>query len=207
MEILLNEVNNRCAWVDETNDQYIKYHDLEWGVPIYNDHIHFEFLTLEGAQAGLSWSTILNKREGYRRIFFNFDPIKVATLKSDDVEKILRDTGIVRNRMKIQSTISNAKAFINVQEEFGSFNKYVWGFVGFQPKQSSINNKSEYLSSSPDSDKLSSDLKKRGFSFVGSKIIYAYMQAIGMVNDHEVRCFRFTKCFKLGKDINSKSFV
>ena len=178
----------RCRWPKSELD--IQYHDQEWGVPVHDDRLLFEFLILEGAQAGLSWSTILNKRQNYRRAFDNFDPGKVATYDARKVKKLLADAGIVRNRLKIRAAIENAKAFLAVQKEFGSFDRYIWGFVGDQP----ILNRRKRFGTIPartaQSDAMSKDLKRRGFRFVGSTICYAFMQAVGMVNDHTVDCFR-----------------
>ncbi len=181
----------RCAWSEGVNDAYIQYHDEEWGVPVYDDQVQFEFLILEGAQAGLSWSTILNKRDGYRRNFADFDPVKVARFTDKRVEKILLDPGIVRNRLKVNSAVTNAKAFLAVQKEYGTFCEYIWGFVGGKPIQNNFRKDSDVPATSKESDALSKDLKKRGFKFVGSTIIYAHMQATGIVNDHVVTCFRY----------------
>ena len=189
----------RCKWAEGSSLEYIRYHDEEWGVPVWDDQTQFEFLTLEGAQAGLSWSTILNKREGYRKAFANFDVTKVARFTDKKIEKLLTDPSIVRNRLKVQSTVSNAKAFIKVQKEFGSFCDYIWGFVGGKPLQSNFAKDSEVPATSAESDALSKDLKKRGFKFVGSTIMYAHMQATGMVNDHVSGCFRYKKCKTLGR--------
>ncbi len=184
----------RCKWAEGVSLDYIQYHDKEWGVPVFDDQVQFEFLILEGAQAGLSWSTILNKREGYRRAFADFDPVKVARFTQKRIEKLLLDPSIVRNRLKVNSTVTNAKAFLAVQEEFGSFSDYIWGFVGGKPLQNKFQNDRDIPATSPESDALSKDLKKRGFKFVGSTIIYAHMQATGMVNDHVVGCFRYKPC-------------
>ena len=181
----------RCGWAEGTSLNYIKYHDEEWGVPVRDDRGQFGFLTLEGAQAGLSWSTILNKREGYRKNFADFDPAKVARFTKKRIEKILTDPGIVRNRLKVESTVTNAKAFLKVQDEYGSFSDYIWGFVDGKPVQNDFRKDSDVPATSPLSDAISKDLKKRGFRFVGSTIIYAHMQATGMVNDHVVTCFRY----------------
>ena len=178
----------RCSWCGE-DPLYVKYHDEEWGVPVYDDQKLFEFLILEGAQAGLSWITILKRREGYRKAFANFDPVKVSKFSKKKVENLMKDEGIIRNRLKIESAIKNAKAFLKIQKEFGSFSKYQWGFVGGKP----IKNKYKTLKGIPAeteiSKALSKDLKKRGFSFVGPTIIYAHMQAVGMVNDHITTSF------------------
>jgi DNA-3-methyladenine glycosylase I len=186
----------RCTWSENGNDLYIEYHDKEWGVPARDDATQFEFLILEGAQAGLSWSTILNKREGYRAAFAGFDPERIAKFGKRDVTRLMKDPGIVRNRLKIESTISNARAFLEFQ---GDFAKYMWGFVGGKPIQHDIAGHGQVPATSPESDALSKDLKKRGFRFVGTTIIYAHMQATGMVNDHLTRCFRHKECKKLAK--------
>jgi DNA-3-methyladenine glycosylase I len=188
----------RCRWAEGVSPQYIEYHDTEWGVPVHDDRVQFEFLILEGAQAGLSWSTILNKRDGYRRLFANFDPEQVARFTARRVEKILQDPAIVRNRLKVESAVSNARAFLEVQAEFGSFCDYVWRFVDGKPIQSRIRKDSDVPATTPESDALSKDLKKRGFRFVGSTIVYAHMQATGMVNDHVANCFRRKVCAALG---------
>lgn len=187
----------RCAWAG-TDPRYVAYHDKEWGVPVHDDRRLFEFLVLEGAQAGLSWSTILRKRDGYRRAFDGFDPRKVARYSERKIATLLADAGIVRNRAKIQSAIKNAKAFLDVQAEFGSFDAYQWRFVGGRPVQSRRHAVSGIPASTPESDAMSKDLKSRGFTFVGSTIIYAHMQAVGMVNDHVVGCFRHREVAKLG---------
>jgi DNA-3-methyladenine glycosylase I len=180
----------RCAWAAGGDALMIAYHDDEWGVPVHDDTTHFEFLTLEGAQAGLSWSTVLNKREGYRKAFAGFDFEKVARFTAKKMEKLREDAGIIRNRLKIESAVSNARAFITVREEFGSFDDYVWRFVGGKPLTHRIRSIKDIPATTPESDTLSKDLKKRGFRFVGSTIIYAHMQACGLVNDHEQSCFR-----------------
>lgn len=189
----------RCQWAGSVSLDYIEYHDKEWGVPIYDDRVQFEFLILEGAQAGLSWSTILNKRSGYRKAFADFDPVKVARFTEKRIEKLLLDPSIVRNRLKVQSAVSNAKVFLKVQKEYGSFCEYIWGFVGGKPLQTNLKKDGDVPATSPESDALSKDLKKRGFKFVGSTIIYAHMQATGMVNDHVTSCFRHKPCKALGK--------
>jgi len=178
----------RCAWASA--EPSVSYHDKEWGVPVRDDRLLFEFLILEGAQAGLSWETILKKRETYRKAFDNFDPQRVARYSPARVEKLMKDAGIVRNRLKIESTIGNAKAFLRVEKEFGSFDAYVWGFVGGKPRINSPKTMKDIPATSPESDALSKDLKRRGFRFVGTTICYAFMQAVGMVNDHMVGCFR-----------------
>jgi len=178
----------RCPWVKESNNLECRYHDREWGRPVHDDKRHFEMITLEGAQAGLSWSTILAKRENYRKVFHKFDPKKVARFGKRDVERLLKDPGIVRNRLKVESTVSNAKAFIEVQKEFGSFDEYIWSFVDYKPIKTKFRKLADYHSKTSVSDLISKDLKKRGFRFVGSTIIYAYMQAAGLTQDHAVGC-------------------
>jgi len=187
--------SNRCPWPKTEND--IAYHDKEWGVPVHDDRVLFEFITLEGAQAGLSWSTILNKRENYRRAFDHFDVKKIAKYGDKKVAALLADAGIVRNRLKIASTIINAAAFIAVQKEFGSFDCYLWSFVGGKPIVNHHRAMTDVPARTPESDALSKDLLKRGFKFVGSTIMYAFMQANGMVNDHVVTCPRRQACAKL----------
>ena len=187
----------RCKWAEGVSLDYIRYHDEEWGVPVHDDRVQFEFLILEGAQAGLSWSTILNKREGYRKVFADFDPEKVARFTKKRIEKLLLDPSIVRNRLKVESTVTNAKAFLEVQEEFGSFSDYIWGFVDGKPIRNKFRRDRDIPATSPESDALSKDLKKRGFRFVGSTIIYAHMQATGLVNDHVTGCFRYKACAKM----------
>ena len=189
----------RCGWAGDSSLEYIRYHDEEWGVPVRDDRTQFEFLILEGAQAGLSWSTILNKRAGYRKNFANFDPEKVARFTPKRVEKILQDPGVVRNRLKVESAVTNARAFLEVRDEFDGFSNYIWGFVGGKPIQNRFRRMADVPATSPESDALSKDLKKRGFRFVGSTIMYAHMQATGLVNDHEVSCFRYKPCAALGK--------
>ncbi|HUE85706.1 MAG TPA: DNA-3-methyladenine glycosylase I [Vicinamibacterales bacterium] len=179
----------RCAWPGN-NPLMIEYHDHEWGVPTHDDRKHFEFLVLEAAQAGLSWAIVLNKREGYRRAFSQFDPAKVARFDKRKIERLTLDPGIVRNRLKIAAAVKNARQFLAVQEEFGSFDAYCWRFVGGQPKVNRWKSMSEIPATSPESDTFSTDLKRRGFTFVGSTVIYAHMQAVGMLNDHVVGCFR-----------------
>ena len=182
---------NRCAWAK--NDLAIAYHDAEWGVPQHDDQVLFEFLILEGAQAGLSWDTILRKRENYRRAFDGFDASKVSRYSDKRIEKLLQDEGIIRNRLKINSAVGNAKAFLKVQKEFGSFDRYVWDFVGGKPIVNKTKDTSEIAAKTEISDAISKDMRKRGFNFVGSTIMYAFMQATGMVNDHLVTCFRYTE--------------
>ena len=180
----------RCPWLDLTKPDYIKYHDEEWGVPVHDDRIIFEFLTLEGAQAGLSWYTVLRKREAYRKAFSEFDPAKVARYGKRQLKSLLNNPGIIRNLQKIEAAINNAKRFLEVQQEFGSFDAYIWRFVGGKPIVHKLRKLKDYPAMSPESDALSMDLKQRGFKFVGSTICYAHMQATGMVNDHVVDCFR-----------------
>jgi DNA-3-methyladenine glycosylase I len=182
----------RCPWAQ--GEQYIAYHDREWGVPVHDDRLLFEFLVLEGAQAGLSWATILNKRDNYRAAFAGFDPALVARYGAKDRKRLLADAGIVRNRLKIDSAIQNAKSFLAVQQEFGSFDSYIWRFVGGRPKQNSWRTMKDVPAKTTESDAMSKDLKQRGFRFVGSTICYAFMQAVGMVNDHLVDCFRQRQC-------------
>ena len=180
----------RCEW-SEGSDAYRQYHDEEWGVPLHDDQMLFEFLILEGAQAGLSWSTILNKRDNYRKAFDRFDPKKVARYRQARIDKLLQDAGIVRNRLKIHSAVSNAKAFLQVQREFGSYDRYIWGFVDGAPKNNRFKMMSDIPAETEEAAAMSKDLKKRGFNFVGPTICYAFMQATGMVNDHVTSCFRY----------------
>jgi DNA-3-methyladenine glycosylase I len=180
----------RCAWA-EGSPAYAAYHDREWGVPVHDDRVFFEFLLLEGAQAGLSWSTILNKRDGYRKAFAGFDPEKVARFDQRRIARLLTDEGIVRNRLKVASAVGNARAFLATQEEFGSFDRYVWAFVDGKPRQNRWRTLAEVPATTPQSDALSKDLARRGFRFVGSTIVYAFMQATGLVNDHLVSCPRW----------------
>jgi DNA-3-methyladenine glycosylase I len=181
----------RCSWVN-INDQLMRdYHDREWGVPTHDDRRHFEFLVLEAAQAGLSWSIVLNKREGYRRAFSQFDPDKVARYSQARIDKLTADPGIVRNRLKIAAAVTNARAFLTLQEEYGSFDAYCWQFVNRRPQQNRWSSPRQVPATTAQSDAFSRDLRRRGFSFVGSTVIYAYMQAIGMVNDHVMDCFRY----------------
>ncbi len=189
----------RCEWAGETSLAYIEYHDKEWGVPVRDDRTQFEVLILEGAQAGLSWSTILNKRDGYRKNFADFDPQKVARFTRKRIEKILLDPGIVRNKLKVNSAVTNAKAFLDVQEEYDGFCNYIWQFVGGKPKQNRFRSMVDMPATSDESDALSKDMKRRGFKFVGSTILYAHMQATGLVNDHVVGCFRYKECKALAR--------
>lgn len=181
----------RCPWA--TTPAMIAYHDKEWGVPQHNDHVLFEFLVLEGAQAGLSWSTILNKREAYRKAFSNFDPAKVARYDRAKIASLLKNEGIVRNRLKIESALQNAKAFLRVQKEFGSFDRYIWQFVGGKPIRNSWRSIKSVPAETEESRSMSKDLKKRGFNFVGPTVCYAFMQAVGIVNDHLVRCWKYRR--------------
>ena len=183
----------RCPWVDLSKPDYVAYHDEEWGVPVHDDQRQFEFLTLEAAQAGLSWYTVLKKRDNYRKAFANFDVQKVARFTDAKAQKLLQDPGIIRNKLKVYAAINNAQRFIEVQEKFGSFCDYIWGFVGGTTIVNAPKRFEDYAATSPESDALSKDLKRRGFKFVGSTIIYAHMQAAGLVNDHSVNCFRRTE--------------
>jgi DNA-3-methyladenine glycosylase I len=180
---------NRCPWAK--TDVYVQYHDTEWGVPVHDDRLLFEFLILEGAQAGLSWETILKKRDSYREAFDNFEPAIVANYGQKKRKSLLANAGIVRNRLKIEAAVQNAKIFLAVQSEFGAFDKYIWQFVGREPKHNAWKSLKEVPARTPESDAMSKDLKRRGFKFVGSTICYAFMQAVGMVNDHLVECFRY----------------
>lgn len=185
-----HDVRVRCGW-SLGNDLYIAYHDQEWGVPEHNDRKLFEMLLLEGAQAGINWLIILKKRETYRKAFDDFDPVKIASYDDQKIAELLQDPGIIRNRLKIQSAVTNAQAFLQVVEQFGSFDRYIWQFVKGQPITNHFNTMSEIPVTTPESDAMSKDLKRRGFRFVGSTICYAYMQAVGMVNDHLIDCFRW----------------
>lgn len=187
----------RCPWCERGDADYVRYHDSEWGVPVHDDRVHFEFLVLETAQAGLSWATILRKRDGYRKAFAGFDARRVARFNRRSVERLVTDPGIVRNRRKIEATIGNARAFLEVQREFGSFDAYVWPFVGLAPIVNAWKDQAQVPATSPESDALSADLKRRGFRFVGSTTVYAHMQATGLINDHIRSCFRYEACRKL----------
>ena len=189
------KVQNRCPWCLGF-EAYIEYHDREWGKPVHDDQTHFEFLILEGAQAGLSWSTILKKREGYRKAFAGFDAARVAKFTPARIEKILLDPGVVRNRLKVQAAVTNARCFLLIQKEFGSFDAYVWSFVGNKPIDGKRKRGAGIPATTPESDALSKDLVKRGFKFVGSTVMYAFMQACGLVNDHLTECFRYTEVMK-----------
>jgi DNA-3-methyladenine glycosylase I len=184
----------RCAWA--SHELSIRYHDEEWGTPVHDDHTLFEFLILEGAQAGLSWNTILNKRDNYRQAFDGFDPASVASFDRRKIQQLLRDPGIVRNKLKIVSAIENARAFLRVQQEFGSFDRYIWQFVGGKPHANRRKSLRQVPAHTAESDAMSKDLKRRGFKFVGTTICYAFMQAVGMVNDHVVDCFRYKELLR-----------
>ena len=188
---------SRCTWVGTDNQLMLEYHDREWGVPVHDDRQHFEFLVLEAAQAGLSWSIVLKKREGYRRAFSQFDPRKVARYTKTRIQKLTADPSIIRNRLKIEAAVRNARAFLAIQDEFGSFDAYCWQFVDGRPRRNRWKMMREIPATSRESDAFSKDLKRRGFSFVGSTIIYAHMQAVGMVNDHLVGCFRYRETQRL----------
>ena len=187
----------RCGWVEGQFPEYINYHDTEWGVPVHNDRVHFEFLILEGAQAGLSWSTILKRREGYRNAFADFNPEEVARFDEAKVQELKQNPAIIRHELKIRSAISNARHFLDIQNEFGSFDTYVWQFVGGEPIVNHWESIKEVPATTKESEALSKDLKKRGFKFVGSTIIYAYMQACGLVMDHTKDCFRYQEILNL----------
>lgn len=187
----------RCPWA--RTDLYIQYHDSEWGVPVHDDRLLFEFLILEGAQAGLSWETILKKRENYREAFANFDPAIIARYGQRERRSLLANVGIVRNRLKIEAAIQNAKSFLVIRDEFGTFDKYIWQFVGDEPRQNAWKALKQVPAKTPASDAMSKDLRRRGFKFVGSTICYAFMQAVGMVNDHLVGCFRYGELSRKGR--------
>jgi len=191
----------RCEWALAGNDDYVAYHDKEWGVPVCDDQKQFEFLVLESAQAGLSWSTVLNRRNGYRRAFAEFDVEKVARFTPQRIEKLLGDTGIIRNRMKVEAAVNNAQRFLEIQSEYVSFCKYIWGFVDGRPIQNRWRNQADLPATSPVSDALAKDMKKRGFKFVGSTIMYAHLQATGLINDHVQGCFRHAECARLAQDV------
>jgi len=191
---------NRCEWAGVVNEAYIAYHDQEWGVPVHDDRKQFEFLLLEGAQAGLSWWTVLRKRDAYRAAFAEFDPEKVARFTAKRVERLLKNPGIIRNRLKVNAAVTNAKCFLEVQNEFGTFDDYIWRFVDGRTIQNRRRNLKDLPATTAESDALSKDLKKRGFKFVGSTIMYAHMQAVGMVNDHQVNCFRHQECARLARE-------
>jgi DNA-3-methyladenine glycosylase I len=188
----------RCSWVNVDDALMREYHDREWGVPTHDDRTHFEFLVLEAAQAGLSWSIVLKKRDGYRRAFSQFDPEKVARYSAARIDKLAAEPGIIRNRLKIAAAVKNARAFLAVQKEYGSFDAYCWQFVDGRPRQNRWNSLRQVPSTTAESDAFSRDLKRRGFSFVGSTVIYAHMQAVGMVNDHLIDCYRYRDVRRLG---------
>jgi DNA-3-methyladenine glycosylase I len=200
MDAKSNDGLIRCPWVDMGKPDYVEYHDRQWGVPVYDDRLIFEFLTLESAQAGLSWYTVLKKRENYRTAFENFEPEKIILFDRSKVEALLQNQGIIRNRLKIESTINNARRFLEIKAEFGSFSKYIWGFVGGKPIINNIRKLSDYAATSSESETLSKDLKKRGFKFLGSTVCYAHMQATGMINDHSLECFRRMEIIKKYKN-------
>nr|WP_086937566.1 DNA-3-methyladenine glycosylase I [Thaumasiovibrio occultus] len=181
----------RCGWLDESKPDYVAYHDQEWGVPVFDDNKLFEFLTLESAQAGLSWYTILKKRDNYRQAFHQFDPVKVAAMTEEDINALMDNAGIVRNRMKIEAAVNNAQRFLEIQREFGAFSTYIWQFVDGKPITNCYQSLAEIPAKTPLAEKLAKDLKKRGFKFLGPTTVYAHMQASGMVNDHTVDCFRY----------------
>lgn len=181
---------NRCPWCG-SDELYVKYHDEEWGVPVHEDKKHFEFLVLESAQAGLNWLTVLKKRENYRTAYDNFDPLKVSLYDDEKLEELMQNSGIIRNRKKIEASINNAKRFLEIQKEFGSFDNYIWGFVDGKSVKNHWNNIKEVPATSELSDKVSKDLKNRGFKFLGTTIVYAHLQATGIINDHLVDCFRY----------------
>lgn len=183
----------RCEWAN-SSEMMADYHDTEWGLPTHNDRQHYEFLILEGAQAGLSWATILKRRKGYEKAFAKFDPKKVAKYTKAKINSLLKDEGIIRNRLKVESAVHNAKLFLDIQKEFGSFDKYAWQFVGGKQINRKRKGMGDLQATSPESDAFSKDLKKRGFKFVGSTVIYAHMQAVGMINDHTIKCFRHKDC-------------
>jgi DNA-3-methyladenine glycosylase I len=183
--------HKRCSWVSVDDPMLLQYHDREWGVPVHDDRRHFEVLVLSGAQAGLNWTLVLKKRAGYRRAFDRFNPQKVAGYSERQIQKLTSDPEIIRNRMKIEAAVRNARAFLKIQEEFGDFDTYCWRFVGGRPKLNRWKTTRQIPATSPESDAFSKDLKRRGFSFVGPTVVYAYMQAVGMVNDHLVDCFRY----------------
>lgn len=187
----MSDTRPRCQWVGNIHEDYTRYHDEEWGVPVHDDRKQFEFLILEGAQAGLSWWTILSRREGYRKAFADFDPEKVARFTTKRIEKLLTNPAIIRNKLKVNAAVTNAQAFLKVQEEFGTFDEYIWSFVDGETIVNRRKSMSDLPATTKKSDALSKDLKRRGFKFVGSTIVYAHMQAVGMVNDHLVCCFRY----------------
>jgi len=193
-------MKQRCPWSEGVSPDYLAYHDEEWGVPVHDDRRQFEFLILEGAQAGLSWATILHRRAGYRRAFADFDPVKVARYTPAKVNRLLEDPGIIRNRLKVEAAVTNARAFLELVAKEGSFDRYIWGFVGGKPRRNRWRRPAEVPATSAESDALSKDLKRRGFRFVGSTILYAHLQATGLVNDHLVGCFRHAECVRLARE-------
>ncbi|MCA9229267.1 MAG: DNA-3-methyladenine glycosylase I [Planctomycetales bacterium] len=196
---MASKSNSRCEWTQtQVDPAYLQYHDQEWGVPVHDDRKQFEFIILEGAQAGLSWWTVLRKREGYRKAFADFNPEKVAKFTEKRILKLMENASIIRNQLKIRAAVTNARCFLKVQAEFGSFDSYIWQFVEGRPIQNKWRTLRETPTTTAESDALSKDLKQRGFKFVGSTVIYAHMQATGMVNDHQVNCFRHRECAKLG---------
>jgi DNA-3-methyladenine glycosylase I len=194
---MADRTKDRCDWGARPDALMMAYHDEEWGVPVHDDRKQFEFLTLESAQAGLSWSTVLRKRENYRRAFADFDPQKVARFTAKRIERLLADPGIIRNRLKVTAAVTNARTFLEVQEEFDSFDDYIWRFVDGRPIQNRVERMKDMPATSKESDALSKDLRQRGFKFVGSTIVYAHMQAVGMVNDHLITCFRHKPCARM----------
>ncbi len=187
----------RCPWCKDVSDDYCRYHDEEWGVPVHDDRTQFEFLILEGAQAGLSWSTVLHKRDAYRKAFAGFDVEKVSRFGARKIESLLNNPGIIRNRLKVQAAVSNARAFLNVRDEFGSFDSYIWQFVDGSPVRNRWRRQADVPATSSVSDKLSMDMKRRGFKFAGSTIMYAHLQATGLINDHLVGCYRHVECARM----------
>ncbi|WP_440951976.1 DNA-3-methyladenine glycosylase I [Methanococcoides sp. FTZ1] len=197
-------MNLRCEWAN-TNDLEMQYHDTQWGVPVHDDGVLFEFLILEGAQAGLSWDTILKRRDAYKKAFDDFDFYKIAAYDDAKVEELMQNRGIIRNKRKILSSIKNARSFIEIIDEFGSFDKYIWGFVDYRPVQNFFSSLDDIPAKTELSEKISKDLKKRGFSFVGPTIVYAFMQAVGIVNDHQIGCFRYEECRKMADEQVNKT--
>jgi DNA-3-methyladenine glycosylase I len=200
----MSETKKRCGWCDESSDIYVAYHDNQWGVPLIDDGQLFEMLILEGMQAGLSWITILKKRENFLTAFDNFDYVRISRYDDEKIAELLANDGIIRNRLKIRSAVQNARVFIDLQREFGSFARYLWSYVDFTPVQNRYKKAEELPAKTELSEKISKDLKKRGMNFVGPTIIYALMQAVGMVNDHELSCFRYSECMELAHNFNGK---
>lgn len=195
----------RCPWLDQSKPDYVAYHDTEWGVPVLDDNTLFEYLTLEAAQAGLSWYTVLKKREHYRQAFAGFDPVQVTAFTEQDAARLLQNPGLIRNRLKMAAAINNAARFLEVQQEFGSFARYQWQFVNYQPLLNQRQTLADYPARTAESDAFSADLKRRGFKFVGSTIIYAHMQACGMVNDHSIDCFRYPQLIQQVANMDLRS--